>query len=166
MKMALTGKMGIRAVMMSAACTAVLVKTLLPNPDDPSQTINGTRVGRFGWKARVPNLVQFAVDAYVNEMGITTQHCVCGTSVLAFATESKPNSNAVAAACDDRGPGGGLGLGVQRAERIGPQRAARDAEGDLASRARCRCEILGIDRVSETNSDVDFVVLNTWIKGC
>ena len=29
-------------------------------------------VGKFGWKAHVPTLIQFAGDAYVNEMGITT----------------------------------------------------------------------------------------------
>lgn len=29
------------------------------------------RVGRFGWKAQVPTLHQFAGDAYLNEMGIT-----------------------------------------------------------------------------------------------
>jgi CxxC motif-containing protein (DUF1111 family) len=28
-------------------------------------------VGRFGWKAQVPNLLQFSGDAYLNEMGIT-----------------------------------------------------------------------------------------------
>jgi CxxC motif-containing protein (DUF1111 family) len=28
-------------------------------------------VGKFGWKAQVPNLRQFAGDAYLNEMGIT-----------------------------------------------------------------------------------------------
>ncbi|MEA2163151.1 MAG: hypothetical protein QOK37_1278 [Thermoanaerobaculia bacterium] len=33
----------------------------------------GTKtVGRFGWKAQVPTLFQFAGDALVNEMGITT----------------------------------------------------------------------------------------------
>jgi CxxC motif-containing protein (DUF1111 family) len=33
----------------------------------------GTKtVGRFGWKAQVPTLLQFAGDALVNEMGITT----------------------------------------------------------------------------------------------
>ncbi|HEY0481494.1 MAG TPA: di-heme oxidoredictase family protein, partial [Kofleriaceae bacterium] len=42
----------------------------------------------------------------LNEMGITTQHCFKGTSILTFATESKPNGVAVAAGCDDRGPGG------------------------------------------------------------
>jgi CxxC motif-containing protein (DUF1111 family) len=82
------------------------IKVLLPNPDDASQSINSTRVGRFGWKAGVPNLVQFSADAYLNEMGITTQHCFQGTSILTFATESKPNGVAQPAGCDDRGPGG------------------------------------------------------------
>lgn len=31
----------------------------------------GTSVGKFGWKAQVPNLNTFAGDAYLNEMGIT-----------------------------------------------------------------------------------------------
>jgi CxxC motif-containing protein (DUF1111 family) len=31
----------------------------------------GTAVGKFGWKAQVPSLKQFAGDAYLNEMGIT-----------------------------------------------------------------------------------------------
>jgi CxxC motif-containing protein (DUF1111 family) len=29
-------------------------------------------VGKFGWKAHVPTLIQFAGDAYVNELGITS----------------------------------------------------------------------------------------------
>jgi CxxC motif-containing protein (DUF1111 family) len=82
------------------------VKVLLPNPDDPSQSVGSTRVGRFGWKAGVATLVQFAADAYLNEMGITTQHCINGVSILTFATESKPNGIAQPAGCDDRGPGG------------------------------------------------------------
>ena len=82
------------------------VKVLLPDPHDPSQSINSTRVGRFGWKAGVANLVQFAADAYLNEMGITTQHCFKGTSILSFATESKPNGIAQPVGCDDRGAGG------------------------------------------------------------
>jgi len=32
----------------------------------------GTAVGKFGWKAQNPNLLQFAADAYLNEMGITS----------------------------------------------------------------------------------------------
>ncbi len=80
------------------------VSTLLPNPSDPSQTVGSIRVGRFGWKAGVPNLVQFAADAYVNEMGITTQSCFRGGSVLAFATESAPNGVKQPAGCDDLAP--------------------------------------------------------------
>jgi len=82
------------------------VKVLLPNPADPSQVLNGTKVGRFGWKAGIASLVQFSADAYINEMGITTQHCIKGASVLSFATESKPNGIAQPAGCDDRGAGG------------------------------------------------------------
>jgi CxxC motif-containing protein (DUF1111 family) len=82
------------------------VPILLPDPHDPSQSINSTRVGRFGWKAGIGNLVQFAADAYLNEMGITTQHCFHGTSILTFATESKPNGIAQSSGCDDRGAGG------------------------------------------------------------
>src|SRR6185503_9800841 len=29
-------------------------------------------VSKFGWKAQVPNLLEFSGNAYVNEMGITT----------------------------------------------------------------------------------------------
>jgi len=82
------------------------VKVLLPNPADASQVLNGTKVGRFGWKAGIASLVQFSADAYLNEMGITTQHCIKGASVLSFATESKPNGIAQPTGCDDRGPGG------------------------------------------------------------
>ncbi|HEU4727819.1 MAG TPA: di-heme oxidoredictase family protein, partial [Kofleriaceae bacterium] len=82
------------------------VTVLLPTPGDPTQYVGSTRVGRFGWKAGIANLVQFAADAYLNEMGITTQHCIAGQSVLSFATESKPNGIAEPLGCDDRGPGG------------------------------------------------------------
>ena len=43
-----------------------------------------TRVGRFGWKAQVPSLHQFAGDAYLNEMGITNPE---------FPDESAPQGN-------------------------------------------------------------------------
>ena len=74
---------------------------LLANPDDPSETLGGTRVNRYGWKSAVPVLEQFAADAYVNEMGITTQSCVRGTSVTAFCTESAPDGIPQPAGCDD-----------------------------------------------------------------
>ena len=45
----------------------------------------GTKtVGRFGWKAQVPTLFQFAGDALVNEMGITTPD---------FPSENCPQGN-------------------------------------------------------------------------
>src|ERR1043165_9363337 len=46
------------------------VRVLLPDPHDPSQSINSTRVGRFGWKAGIANLGQFAADPYLNGMGL------------------------------------------------------------------------------------------------
>jgi CxxC motif-containing protein (DUF1111 family) len=39
-----------------------------PDPRDPSQGFNRTRVARFGLKGEVPGLLQFSADAYVNEM--------------------------------------------------------------------------------------------------
>jgi CxxC motif-containing protein (DUF1111 family) len=89
------------------------VPVLLGNPADPNQGIGATRTGRFGWKAGIASLTQFAADAYLNEMGITTQHCVNGVSINTFATESKPNGIAQPAGCDDRGPGGpGIPVGT------------------------------------------------------
>ena len=82
------------------------VTVLLPQPGDATQSVGSTRVGRFGWKAGIATVVQFAADAYVNEMGITTQHCIAGQSVLSFATESAPNGIPQPLGCDDRGQGG------------------------------------------------------------
>jgi CxxC motif-containing protein (DUF1111 family) len=85
------------------------VSTVLPNPLDPSQSTGATRVGRFGWKAGVPNLGQFSGDAYLNEMGITTTSCIRGSVNSAFATENRANrspTNAVINGCpDDAVPG-------------------------------------------------------------
>ena len=64
---------------------------VMPNPGDPTQSVVATRVSRFGWKAGVPSMIQFAADAYVNEMGITTQSCFRGAAVTAFAVEIAPN---------------------------------------------------------------------------
>jgi len=53
------------------------------NLTDNNQT--GTKtVGRFGWKAQVPSVGQFAGDAWLNEMGITT---------LDFPNENCPQGN-------------------------------------------------------------------------
>jgi CxxC motif-containing protein (DUF1111 family) len=80
------------------------VTVLLPNPEDPTQHLGQLRVGRFGWKAGVASLVQFSADAYVNEMGITTAHCIGGKTVLDFATESAPNGTRQSLGCDDLAP--------------------------------------------------------------
>ncbi|HEX6274603.1 MAG TPA: di-heme oxidoredictase family protein [Polyangiaceae bacterium] len=82
------------------------VPTFLPNPGDPSQTLLGARVGRFGWKAAVPTLMQFSADAYNNEMAITTQSCFRGTTVNTFALENIPNALAGTGidGCDDLAP--------------------------------------------------------------
>jgi CxxC motif-containing protein (DUF1111 family) len=80
------------------------VTTLLPNPLDPEQATGRTRVGRFGWKANVPNLGQFSGDAYLNEMGITTTSCINGAVNNAFAIENRANrapTNAVIGGCPD-----------------------------------------------------------------
>jgi CxxC motif-containing protein (DUF1111 family) len=77
------------------------VRVAIPNPGDPTQSIGSVRVGRFGWKANVPSLLQFSADAYVNEMAITTQSCFNGTSLNAFAVESAPNGVPVPEGCDD-----------------------------------------------------------------
>ena len=44
--------------------TAIFVPVLEGNAD--------ARIGRFGWKSQHASLVSFAVDAYLNEVGITT----------------------------------------------------------------------------------------------
>jgi CxxC motif-containing protein (DUF1111 family) len=85
------------------------VSIVMANPADASQRNGATRVGRFGWKAGVPNLGQFAADAYLNEMGITTSSCNFGVANRSFGTENRANrapSNAVINGCpDDLVPG-------------------------------------------------------------
>ncbi len=91
----------------------------LPNPADASQNIGTVRVARFGWKADTSNLADFAAGAYLNEMGITTQHCFKGTSITAFATESKPNGVAVAPGCDDLAPPAPPGIPAGTDDAVG-----------------------------------------------
>ncbi|HEY4187675.1 MAG TPA: di-heme oxidoredictase family protein [Polyangia bacterium] len=89
--------------------TPRMVPIALPNPLDSSQVTGANRVGRFGWKANVPSLAQFSADAYLNEMGITTTHCIRGAANTAFATENRANhapTNALINGCpDDAVPG-------------------------------------------------------------
>ena len=112
------------------------VSTALPNPLDPSQTTGGTRVGRFGWKAGVPNLGQFSADAYLNEMGITTDSCIRGSVNRVFATENRANrspSNAVINGCpDDAVPGTDDSLAAETNNcRNDPETGAAEAVNEL-----------------------------------
>jgi CxxC motif-containing protein (DUF1111 family) len=102
------------------------VPIILPNPGDPAQAPGVLRVGRFGWKAGVPSLMQFSADAYNNEMGITTQHCFRGASLNAFALENVPNApnGAIPDGCDDLAPrqddafGPSVGLSVTQGHMV------------------------------------------------
>jgi CxxC motif-containing protein (DUF1111 family) len=71
-----------------------------PDPRDPGQSLTRRRVARFGIKNQQTNLVSFSGDAYLNEMGITTQSCLRGTSILAFANENQSNNVAPPAGCN------------------------------------------------------------------
>ena len=72
-----------------------------PDARDPNQSLTATRVARFGIKDQQTNLVSFAGDAYLNEMGISTQSCFRGTSILAFATDNQSNNVTPKAGCNN-----------------------------------------------------------------
>jgi CxxC motif-containing protein (DUF1111 family) len=55
-----------------------------------------TTVGKFGWKGQVPSIFQFAGDAYVNELGITSPD---------FPNESCPQGNCAELAAFNPFPG-------------------------------------------------------------
>jgi CxxC motif-containing protein (DUF1111 family) len=76
------------------------VPVVLPDPRDPNQYIGSMRVGRFGWKGQVPTLLVFSGDAYDNEMGITTQSCFKGKSILDFADENYPDGSETTPGCN------------------------------------------------------------------
>ena len=57
---------------------------------------NRSAVGKFGWKGQNPNLKQFAADAYLNEMGITSP---------LFPNENCPQGNCVVPPTCDLIPG-------------------------------------------------------------
>src|SRR5205085_6756534 len=59
----------------------------------------------FGWKAQVPNLMQFSADAYLNEMGITSP---------LFPSENCPNGNCAELAFNPMPALNDDGSGVQK----------------------------------------------------
>lgn len=81
--------------------TVLRSKPNFPDARDPAQSLTATRVQRFGLKAQQTNLVSFAGDAYLNEMGISTQSCYKGTSILAFATDNQSNNVMPKAGCNN-----------------------------------------------------------------
>jgi CxxC motif-containing protein (DUF1111 family) len=72
-----------------------------PDARDPNQSLTKTRVARFGIKDQQTNLVSFSGDAYINEMGISTQSCYKGTMILAFANDNQSNNVHPPAGCND-----------------------------------------------------------------
>lgn len=52
------------------------------------------RVGRLGWKAAVPNLINFSGDAYKEEMGITTPGWLSDADGRLIDEENSPQGNA------------------------------------------------------------------------
>ena len=63
--------------------TVLRVIPQFPDARDPGQSLTAKRVARFGIKDQQTNLVSFAGDAYLNEMGISTQSCFRGTTARA-----------------------------------------------------------------------------------
>src|SRR5262249_49465747 len=97
----------------------------------------GTSVGKFGWKAGVPSLLQFAGDAYLNEMGITSPR---------FMSESCPQGDCTKlVGCDplaepeDDGTGGDQFADFMTMLAAPPRAAAADdgGGGQLFESVRC-----------------------------
>ena len=72
--------------------------TILANQSNggrPNYVLNpdtgGTELGRFGWKAQVATVHQFAGDAYLNELGVTNP---------SFPKENLPQGEPIPAGCD------------------------------------------------------------------
>jgi CxxC motif-containing protein (DUF1111 family) len=114
--------------------TPRMITITLPNPLDSSQVTGAQRVGRFGWKANQPSLAQFAGDAYLNEMGITTTSCTHGAVNTTFATENRANragTNAIINGCpDDEVPGVDDDLGAETNNCAG---GLNELESDLVN---------------------------------
>ena len=107
-----------------------------PDPRDPNQSFSAKRVQRFGIKDQQTNLQSFAGDAYINEMGISTQSCLRGQSVTAFANDNQSNNVPAKAGCN----GGDL--------------APQQPDGSLTDDAVGPCVVNG-QAVTEVQDDID-----------
>jgi CxxC motif-containing protein (DUF1111 family) len=83
------------AGLMEAIPERTILRNASRNGGKPNYVINPdtgrTELGRFGWKAQVATLHQFAGDAYLNEMGITNP---------SFPTENLPQGQPIPPGCD------------------------------------------------------------------
>jgi CxxC motif-containing protein (DUF1111 family) len=83
------------AGLMEAIPEATIVENASHNGGRPNRVFNPdtgeTELGRFGWKAQVATLHQFAGDAYLNEMGITNP---------SFPDENLPQGQPIRSGCD------------------------------------------------------------------
>ncbi len=60
-----------------------------------------TAIGRFGWKAQHASLVSFSGDAYLNEMGVTSQNFPTEVTALCGSNAREPNDQVDADGMDD-----------------------------------------------------------------
>ncbi len=83
------------AGLMEAIPEATIVENASRNGGRPNRVFNPdtglTELGRFGWKAQVATLHQFAGDAYLNEMGVTNP---------SFPHENLPQGQPIPTGCD------------------------------------------------------------------
>jgi CxxC motif-containing protein (DUF1111 family) len=83
------------AGLIEAIPEATILQNASSNGGRPNRVFNpdtgGTELGRFGWKAQVATLQQFAGDAYLNEMGITNP---------SFPHENLPQGQPMPPGCD------------------------------------------------------------------
>jgi CxxC motif-containing protein (DUF1111 family) len=120
----------------AARRVTVLLPNIHPTTGAAAQPVGSTRVARFGWKSAVSTLQQFSADAYINEMGITTQSCVGGRSINDFSTESAPNGRPAPVGCDDLAP-------LQTAEAVAATGMSIDTDDAVGSCAGGLTEIQG-----------------------
>ena len=60
-----------------------------------------TAIGRFGWKAQHASLVSFSGDAYLNEMGVTSQNFPTEVTSICGGTVAEPNDQPDTDGVDD-----------------------------------------------------------------
>jgi CxxC motif-containing protein (DUF1111 family) len=81
--------------LMEAIPEATIVRNQSSNGGRANYVLNpdtgAKELGRFGWKAQVATVHQFAGDAYLNEMGITNP---------SFPKENRPQGQPIPPACD------------------------------------------------------------------